>query len=128
MTSLGFDEGKAKKDGLIVWDTGSREDWDSIVLQGTHIGIATPLAKQPNVPCKSNRDWQAFDPSSMDADTVPRANYRRSTTLDKFQSAQDNWNGQRYSRFYRLAWREMVPFDTERSLHAALIPPGPTHV
>ncbi|GAB1641451.1 class I SAM-dependent DNA methyltransferase [Krasilnikovia sp. MM14-A1259] len=33
-----------------------------------------------------------------------------------------------YVDFYRLAWREMVAPDTERSLYAAIIPPGPTHV
>ncbi|MFD8531478.1 Eco57I restriction-modification methylase domain-containing protein [Streptosporangium canum] len=35
---------------------------------------------------------------------------------------------ERYTKFYRLAWRVMIPFNTERSLFAALIPPGPAHV
>ncbi|WP_405108694.1 class I SAM-dependent DNA methyltransferase [Micromonospora sp. NBC_01405] len=34
----------------------------------------------------------------------------------------------RYTEFYRLAWREMIAPDTERSLYSALLPPGPTHV
>jgi hypothetical protein len=34
----------------------------------------------------------------------------------------------RYTEFYRLAWREMIAPDTERSLYAALIPPGPAHI
>lgn len=33
-----------------------------------------------------------------------------------------------YSEFYRLAWRVMIASDTERSLIAALVPPGPAHV
>ncbi|MEU4446507.1 class I SAM-dependent DNA methyltransferase [Actinosynnema sp. NPDC050801] len=33
-----------------------------------------------------------------------------------------------YTQFYRVAWREMIAPDTERSLYVALIPPGPTHV
>ncbi|MEV3873923.1 DNA methyltransferase [Streptomyces sp. NPDC049906] len=33
-----------------------------------------------------------------------------------------------FSDFYRLAWREMIASDTERSLYAAIIPTGPTHV
>ncbi|APU22557.1 hypothetical protein [Actinoalloteichus sp. GBA129-24] len=33
-----------------------------------------------------------------------------------------------YVDFFRVAWREMVPSDTERSLFAALIPPGPAHI
>ncbi|WP_445396778.1 Eco57I restriction-modification methylase domain-containing protein [Streptomyces sp. LE64] len=33
-----------------------------------------------------------------------------------------------YSEFYRVAWREMIASDTERSLYAAIIPPGVSHV
>ncbi|CAM3483584.1 class I SAM-dependent DNA methyltransferase [Stackebrandtia soli] len=33
-----------------------------------------------------------------------------------------------YTDFYRMAWREMIPLSTERSLFAALIPPGPAHI
>ncbi|RSN48681.1 restriction endonuclease [Streptomyces sp. WAC 04229] len=32
------------------------------------------------------------------------------------------------SEFYRVAWREMIAFNTERSLFAALVPPGPNHI
>ncbi|PTH83836.1 hypothetical protein C9J60_36330 [Streptomyces sp. A244] len=32
------------------------------------------------------------------------------------------------SEFYRVAWRAMVSSDTERSLHAALVPPGANHL
>jgi hypothetical protein len=33
-----------------------------------------------------------------------------------------------YGKTYRVAWREMIAPDTERSLYAALIPPGTTHI
>ncbi|MFF4664208.1 Eco57I restriction-modification methylase domain-containing protein [Streptomyces sp. NPDC001282] len=33
-----------------------------------------------------------------------------------------------YSEFYRVAWREMIATNTERSLFAALIPPGANHI
>ncbi|MEU6196721.1 DNA methyltransferase [Streptomyces sp. NPDC047061] len=33
-----------------------------------------------------------------------------------------------YSEFYRVAWREMIASNTERSLFAALIPPGANHI
>ncbi|ARF64286.1 hypothetical protein B1H20_25065 [Streptomyces violaceoruber] len=38
------------------------------------------------------------------------------------------WFFRPYTEFYRLAWRKMIPFNTERSLFASLIPPGPTHI
>ncbi|MWA06520.1 class I SAM-dependent DNA methyltransferase [Actinomadura sp. LD22] len=34
----------------------------------------------------------------------------------------------RYTEFYRVAWREMIPNSTERSLFPVLIPPGPAHI
>ncbi|MEV8030828.1 hypothetical protein [Streptomyces sp. NPDC086182] len=33
-----------------------------------------------------------------------------------------------YSEFYRMAWREMIAPDTERSLYACVLPPGPAHL
>jgi hypothetical protein len=33
-----------------------------------------------------------------------------------------------YTDFYRLVWRRMIPDDTDRSLFAALFPPGAAHV
>lgn len=33
-----------------------------------------------------------------------------------------------YTEFYRVAWREMIAPDTERSLYAAIVPPGAAHV
>ncbi|MEU1789388.1 DNA methyltransferase [Streptomyces sparsogenes] len=39
-----------------------------------------------------------------------------------------SWASRPYSRFYRLAWRRQIASNTERSLFAALIPPGPAHV
>ncbi|WP_425451416.1 Eco57I restriction-modification methylase domain-containing protein [Sphaerisporangium album] len=33
-----------------------------------------------------------------------------------------------YTEFYRVAWREMIPASTERSLFPAIFPPGPAHI
>lgn len=33
-----------------------------------------------------------------------------------------------YTEFYRVAWRQMIPHDTERSFFASLLPPGPSHI
>ncbi|RPF44989.1 hypothetical protein EDD96_1534 [Streptomyces sp. Ag109_G2-6] len=33
-----------------------------------------------------------------------------------------------YTDFYRLAWREFIAPDTERSLYVAMLPPGPAHI
>ncbi|MFF0535090.1 Eco57I restriction-modification methylase domain-containing protein [Streptomyces coelicoflavus] len=49
-------------------------------------------------------------------------------TEDEQGQALRDWAARPYSRFYRLAWRRQIASNTERSLFAALIPPGPAHV
>ncbi|WP_405689500.1 hypothetical protein [Streptomyces sp. NBC_00057] len=46
---------------------------------------------------------------------------------DKIDTALRQRARRRYVTFYRLAWREMIAPDTERSLYATIIPPGAAH-
>ncbi|MCZ7437732.1 class I SAM-dependent DNA methyltransferase [Micromonospora sp. WMMC241] len=128
MISTGLNEKTAKEDGLIEWDTSASDDWSEVILQGPHFGVATPLAKQPNTPCRSNKDYEAWDLATLDENSVPRTNYRRTAERAAFRQAQDLWSGISATDYYRLVWREMVPLTTERSLFAAIMPPGPTHI
>ncbi|WP_395107210.1 class I SAM-dependent DNA methyltransferase [Actinomadura sp. SCN-SB] len=131
--SSGYNEKNAKDEGLIRWNTGKPKTLDEVILQGPHFGIATPFAKQPNVPCRNNQDWSAWNIERLPVDAVPIANYERACNEETYLAAQDRWvegatTVRRSTEFYRLAWRSMIPFNTERSLFAALIPPGPAHV
>ncbi|MEV0367353.1 hypothetical protein [Nocardia fusca] len=49
-------------------------------------------------------------------------------SADKIDGVLARRARRRYSSFYRLAWREMIASNTERSLYPALIPPGAAHV
>lgn len=126
--SSGYNETNGKKSGLIRWQDGRSDSLDGLVLQGPHFGIATPFVKQPRVPCRSNNDWDALDLATLPSDFVPGANYVLAGAEAQTRKAQDVWDGVRYTERYRLAWRCMIAFNTERSLFAALIPPGPAHV
>ncbi|RAN94252.1 class I SAM-dependent DNA methyltransferase [Micromonospora noduli] len=126
--SRGYDEANGKKDGLIRWHQGQPDSLDGLVLQGPHLGVATPFAKQPRVPCRTNSDWDALDLTTMPPDFVPGTNYVLAGAEAQTRKAQDVWDGVRYTERYRLAWRRMIAFNTERSLFAALIPPGPAHI
>ncbi|KWX01084.1 Uncharacterized protein LI90_2112 [Carbonactinospora thermoautotrophica] len=173
--SRGYDEKGAKDSGLIRWQiadtTDTTVDWSEVVLQGPHLGVATPFFKQPPNMGSSDRPQ---DLTSLPEDAVPRTNYRRATDVVTYQRAQDRWvdhrrlaellespevvaearqtlaaahrvtpdevktelveeylrkrASRRYTEFYRLAWREMIPSNTDRSLFAALVPPGPAHI
>ncbi|MCT2590741.1 class I SAM-dependent DNA methyltransferase [Streptomyces sp. N2-109] len=126
--SAGYHEKTGKEEGLITWNTTDTLALTDLILQGPHFIGATPFNKQPNNPCKTNRDWAPFDLTTLPADAAPRTNYVRACTEARYQSAQDLWDGHPYTSYYRLAWREMVPPANERSLFATLIPPGPAHI
>lgn len=129
--SRGYDEKGAKDDGLIEWKVGQVQSWTEVILQGPHLGVATPFFKQAPNMRSSDRPQ---DLTRLAADALPGTNYRRAVDLNTYQKAQDSWldfdqqSERRYTGFYRLSWREMIASNTDRSLFAALIPPGATHV
>lgn len=146
--SQGYNESNAKKSGYIRFRPSSPRELGEVVLQGTHFGIATPFAKQPNDPFRYGKDWVSWDLTALPEEAIPRATYRRACEIDKYHADQDIWTDfesdidldsaavindghmvRRYAEFFRLAWRVMIdPKSTERSLFAALIPAGPAHV
>ncbi|MEU7994735.1 class I SAM-dependent DNA methyltransferase [Micromonospora sp. NPDC049060] len=126
--SFGHDEAKSKKQGILVWDQVIPTSYRDVIIQGPHIGIANPLNKQPRVPCRSQGDWDFVDVSSIKEAFVPRTNYVRGAGVAALD-AEDRWGEASCTDFYRLVWRAMInPKSSERSLFAALLPPGPAHV
>ncbi|WP_432069836.1 class I SAM-dependent DNA methyltransferase [Streptomyces sp. AA1529] len=127
--TIGMFENLATKQlGYYHWDTSEQDELSEVILQGPHIATATPFNKQPNIPCKTNRDWRALDPRELSPFMVPRTNYVRACSSEKYFAIQDHWAGIPYSEYFRLAWRVMIDHSNQRSLYAALIPPGPAHV
>ncbi|MFI9002943.1 class I SAM-dependent DNA methyltransferase [Streptomyces sp. NPDC053541] len=124
----GFDEANAKKDGLIRWENKAVQNLSDVILQGPHFAAALPFSKQPRIPCRSNRDWDLATPMDLPSSYVPVTNYVRATDEKTYLAAQDSWSGEPSTSYFRLAWRRMIPFNSSRCLHAALIPPGPAHV
>ena len=126
--SSGYHEANGKKEGYIRWVNKAADTLDDIVLQGPHFTGALPFAKEPKIPCRSNNDWTPVELLDLKPDFVPKTNYARACELGRYREAQDVWDGRRYTEYFRLAWRRMIPFNSERSLFSALIPPGPAHV
>ncbi|MFJ6368347.1 class I SAM-dependent DNA methyltransferase [Streptomyces virginiae] len=126
--SSGHHEKTAKENGVIKWSPKTPESLEELIIQGPHFGVANPLAKQPRVPCRSIQDWDSVSPLEAAIDLIPRTNYSRDCSTESYRAAQDIWNGEPSTEYFRLAWREMIPFNGERSLYATLLPPGPSHV
>lgn len=126
--SLGYNEARSNRAGIIKWDTRQPKSLTEVVIQGPHFTIGTPFNKQPNIPCRNNQDYSTWDLRTLPVDAAPHTNYVRACDLEQYVDAQDQWDGQRYTEYFRLAWRRMIPLANERSLFAALIPPGPAHI
>lgn len=129
--SSGYHEFGAKKEGLIREELNDPESWRDVILKGPQIGVATPFFKQPPDFGTSGRPQ---DITVLAESALPRSEYIRATDYETYLAAQDRWVDYResdlrpYSEFYRVMWREMIPQANERSLFAALYPPGPTHI
>ncbi|WP_210638504.1 class I SAM-dependent DNA methyltransferase [Streptomyces sp. GESEQ-13] len=124
----GYNETTGKRDGYIRWSTTDIGALEDLILQGPHFSVGTPFGKQPNTTCRSHLDWSTFNLTNLTAIAVPRTNYVRATDRNRYVAAQEKWEGRPYTDYFRACWRKMIPFDTERSLFTALIPPGPAHI
>jgi hypothetical protein len=128
MISSGYNETIAKKDGLIRWGNQAVAELSEVIFQGPHFASALPFSKEPRIPCRSNRDWDSLVPTELPESCVPVTNLVRAADVSTYLNAQDSWFDRPFTAFFRLAWRRMIPFNTSRSLQAALIPPGPAHI
>lgn len=102
--------------------------WEDVILQGPHLTVATPFAKNPRPTMKSQRDYEAWDLEELAEDAIPRTNYQRAKAPEDYIAGYPTWDGKPSNQFWRLAWRNMVDSSTVRSLHSAMITPGGTHV
>lgn len=125
MFSRGLDEAKAKREDVIRWGTASPDDWREVILRGPQFGVATPFAKEP--PNTLHTD-KPINLKNLSTNAIPKTDYHRICDMAHFLAEQEVWDGRPCTRYYRLAWRVMIPASTERSLFPVILPPGPTHV
>lgn len=133
--SSGWHETADRKKGY--FEVGSRvnDSWGDVILQGPHFTVANLFAKEPNETMRSNKDGIDVDLEAVGPNFIPRTSYQptRSGSLG-YDNAFQKWemsDGRRVDsrHFERLAVREYVGSVTgNRTLQAALIPRGPTHV
>lgn len=124
----GWNETNAKAAGIIEWDTRIPGSWPEVILQGPHFTVATPFYKQPNENCQHNQDYSEWDAESLHRQVVPRTNYQRVCGRDLYDAGLAHWKGLPSTSSWRLVWRKMTQPGLERSFHAAIAHPGPSHV
>ncbi|MEU3014970.1 Eco57I restriction-modification methylase domain-containing protein [Nocardia asteroides] len=124
----GWHESADRRNGHFESHSAVPIAWETAILQGPHLTVATPISQNANATMKGGLDYSPIDLTSIPEDFIPRTNYRPARLLPEYQAAYPKWNNEPSSSYFRLAWRAMADTATVRTLHSAIIPPGPAHV
>lgn len=131
--SSGWHESGDKKKGYFDISWQHPDSWSNVILQGPHLGVATPMIKQPNPTMKHNQDWTEIDLEAMPADFIPATAYAPDREAKpRYDDDYGTWlihdEPVLVNSTYRVAWRRMAATTGFRTLYPALIPPGAQHV
>ena len=130
--SRGWDESIDRKKGFFDSEWGVPESWDSVILQGPHIHVATPFYKQPNSTMLHNLDWTTVDLEALAPDSIPATSYKPRGSRAIYDAAYTRWKAgddeSSAKSQFRIAYRAMAANTGERTLIPAVIPPGAAHI
>ena len=125
--STGWNETTDFQKGLFSKQWGSTS-WEDAILQGPHLYVSTPLYKQPNETMRHFQDWTSTDLEALSPSAQPITQYKPAGNRATYDRLYTHWDDSPARDHYRIAWRNMAPITGERTLAAALIPPGAAHV
>lgn len=130
--SGGWNETTDKKRGYFDTSWQHPETWSEVILQGPHLGVSTPMIKQPNPTMNSNKDWSEVDLDAMPEDFIPATAYMPNEEITTYAADYGSWTVGGESHVvidqYRVAWRRMAATTGFRTVYPAIIPPGSCHV
>jgi hypothetical protein len=122
-----WNETDAQKDGIIRRETCVPSAPDFWILSGPHFSIATPFNKSPRAGCRHNSDYDVVDLVSIPDDYLPRTNFVPND-VSMYTERTPAFHGAPTTLFFRQVHRKMLALTGERTLIAAIIPPGVGHV
>lgn len=130
--SSGWHEKSDRTKGRFVSRWGVPDSWDDVILQGSHLHVATPFYKNPNSTMLHNTDWAEGDLEGLAADAIPVTSYKRAGDGYDYDIAYTDWGTEvdpiPARDHYRVAWRAMAANTGLRTFVLAVIPPGVAHV
>lgn len=128
MKPLWNETNATKRDKIIVQNVNFPEGPSEVIATGPLFYVGNPLYKSPDM--KGKRDLE-IDLSIIDDNYISRTYYSRKVCEADYRSGISplKWNSMRkHTDEYRIAFRNMLAPTNERTLIAALIPPGFAHV
>ena len=125
--SRGWDESIDRQKGRFIQRWG-QSSWEDAILQGPHLYVSTPLYKQPNETMRHFLDWTSTDLEALSPSAHPITQYKPAGDRATYDRLYTHWGDSSARDHYRIAWRNMAPITGERTLAAAIVPPGAAHV
>lgn len=125
-----WNETTSRTDGTITefpkLQTKTPVSLEKAILNGPHLYVGNPLFKTPNNPCTSHRDWISVDLELIPDNFIPRCKYEQKCDDETYAIRQVTckWDKKAFDQHWRLAYREMVGTDVERTLTSGIYPPG----
>lgn len=130
--SRGWDETIDRKKGYFDSSWQHPDNWGDAILQGPHLGISTPMIKQPNPSMKHNLDWTEIDLEAISEDFIPATAYSPNRSIEFYDRSFGRWETENglvlVKEQYRVAWRLMADTTGFRTVYPSLIPAGAAHV
>ncbi|RAV33819.1 Eco57I restriction-modification methylase domain-containing protein [Corynebacterium heidelbergense] len=130
--SNGWHESGDKKKGYFDTSWQHPQSWSDVILQGPHLGVSTPMIKQPNPTMRHNQDWSEIDLEGIPEDFIPATAYLPNRGKDDYDTAYGYWETAEgrtpVANHFRVAWRNMAATTGFRTVYPAIIAPGTKHV
>ena len=128
--SVMFDETYAIQEGSIREEPNFPCDSSGLIFNGPHIHIANPLFKASRQTSNNNSDYDPIDLTLAPANYLSRVKYKLACDRDEYVRRIPTvpWDGSKVTKFYRLAFRNMLPPSGARTLIGAIIPPNTAHI
>ena len=126
-----WDESRAKKAGTIAPHVAFATRPDHVILSGPHFYVANPFAKTPRRVCTSGNHYDSIDLQSIPATYLPRTVYAPAAGDAEYASRIPRVSfaaGRPVTDYYRIAANRALNVHMERSLQAAIVPPGFGHI
>lgn len=128
MTQL-LDETAAQDNKVIVTNPHFPDCLWDFVYCGPYISICNPLFKTPRKKCVEKSDYDRIDLTAINADYIQRSKYAIKLEHSRYIMQSPTMpSGDKYVNTYRLAARKMLGLNQERTLMAAIIPMGTSHI
>jgi hypothetical protein len=127
-----WDEGGATKKKRLMKIAGAFvESSDRLIIKGPCIYVGNPLYKTPDENCSAKEEFECIPLLDIPDNYVPRTNFVANVPHQDLyaQSPTVPWTDRKkHVDHFRIGFRRRVQSARERTLAAALLPPGIQHV